>query len=200
MDTLEAIRSRRSIKHFDSTFRMTQEEIDELIDLAMQSPSSFNLQHWRLVNVTDPDLRQQIQEAAHGQVQVTEASLLFIITGDLNAWAKDPARYWRHAPQAAQDILVPMIEPFYKDNAQLQRDEVLRSVGFISQTLMLAAKAMGYDSCPMIGFDQQKVAKLIKLPEDHVIGMMLSIGKALKPAWPKPGFIDRSEAVIENTF
>jgi len=59
---------------------------------------------------------------------------------------------------------------------------------------------MGYDSCPMIGFDAQKVAQLINLPQDHVIGMMLTIGKATKPAWPKPGFIERKDMIIENKF
>lgn len=200
MDALDNIRARRSVKHFDPSFKIPQEEEDELIDLAMQAPSSFNLQHWRLVNVKDDALRQQIQEASFNQAQVTEASLTFIITADLNAWKKEPARYWRNAPQQAQDILVPMITPFYEGKDQLQRDEALRSVGFIGQTMMLAAKAMGYDSCPMIGFDQDKVAEIIKLPEDHIIGMMLVIGKALKPAWPKPGFIERDELLIENTF
>jgi nitroreductase len=68
------------------------------------------------------------------------------------------------------------------------------------QTLMLAAKAMGYDSCPMIGFDIEKVAELINLPEDHVMGAMVAIGKGTKDPWPKPGQLPLSELVVENTF
>lgn len=200
MDTFEAINTRRSIRHYDPTHRFTQAELDKFIDLAMQTPSSFNIQHWRLVNVTDPALRAQIQAAAWNQTQVTEASLLFVITADVKAWAKNPARYFRNAPKEAQDALVPMIGPFYEGKEQLQRDEALRSVGFISQTMMLAARAMGYDSSPMIGFDQAAVAKLINLPEDHIIGMLLAVGKATKPAFPKPGYIEKSEMVIENRF
>ena len=75
-----------------------------------------------------------------------------------------------------------MIAPFYSENPDLQRDEAMRSVGIAGQTLMLAAKAMGYDSCPMIGFDPARVAEIIKLPKDHVIGMIVVVGKALKPA------------------
>ncbi|MBK9586553.1 MAG: nitroreductase family protein [Alphaproteobacteria bacterium] len=200
MDTFQAIRERRSLKHYDPAHRMTQEEEDKLIDLAMQAPSSFNIQHWRLVKIIDPDLRKQIRAAAADQAQVTEASLLFVITADVKAWEKNPQRYWRNAPQAVQDVLVPWVKPFYEGKEQLQRDEAMRSVGFIAQTMMLAAKAMGYDSCPMIGFDADKVAQIINLPQDHVIGMMLAIGKATKPAWPKPGFIERKEMVIENKF
>lgn len=76
----------------------------------------------------------------------------------------------------------------------------MRSVGLIAQTMMIAAKGMGYDSCPMIGFDSQKVAELINLPSDHVIGMMLVVGKAVKPAGAKPGFLDKSEIVILDHF
>lgn len=200
MDTFEAINTRRSIRHYDPTHRFTQAEFDKFIDLAMQTPSSFNIQHWRLVNVTDPSLRAQIQAAAWNQTQVTEASLLFVITADVKAWAKNPARYFRNAPKEAQDALVPMIGPFYEGKEQLQRDEALRSVGFVAQTMMLAARAMGYDSSPMIGFDPEAVAKLIHLPEDHLIGMLLAVGKATKPAFPKPGYIEKSEMVIENRF
>ena len=65
---------------------------------------------------------------------------------------------------------------------------------------MLAAKAMGYDSCPMIGFDPVQVAELINLPDDHVIGFMIAVGKATKPAWPKPGQLPLGEVIVHNQF
>lgn len=200
MDAIEAIRQRRAIKHFDPNHRFTADEIKLLLDVATQSPSSFNIQHWRLVNVTDPALRLQLREAAFDQAQVTDASLLFVICTDIKAWEKDPQRYWVNAPKEAQDILVPWINPFYSGKDQLQRDEAMRSVGLILQTLMIGAKAMGYDSCPMIGFDIEKVGQLVNLPKDYAVGAMLVIGKGIKPAWPKPGFIPMSEMVVENRF
>lgn len=200
MDAIEAIRQRRAVKHFDPNHRFTADEIKRLLDVAAQSPSSFNIQHWRIVNVSDPALRAQLREAAFDQAQVTDASLLFVVCTDIKAWEKDPQRYWVHAPKEAQDILVPWINPFYSGKDQLQRDEAMRSVGLILQTLMIGAKAMGYDSCPMIGFDIEKVGQLVKLPKDYVVGAMLAIGKGIKPAWPKPGFIPLSEMVIENHF
>ncbi|MFM9889708.1 MAG: nitroreductase family protein [Rickettsiales bacterium] len=200
LSTVDAIRGRRSVRHYDASHRFTAAELDQLIDLAMQTPSSFNIQHWRVVNVTDPALRLQIRAAATDQAQVTDASLLFVIAADVKAWQKNPARYWRNAPKQVQDILVPWITPFYEGKEQLQRDEAMRSIGFFAQTLMLAAKAMGYDSSPMVGFDFDAVAKLVKLPGDHAIGMMLAIGKATQPAGPKNGFIEKSELMVENHF
>lgn len=93
-----------------------------------------------------------------------------------------------------------MIHDFYHGKEQLQRDEALRSVGILAQTTMLAAKAMGYDSCPMIGFDADKVAELVNLPEDHLVGMMLSIGKATEAAWPKGGQLPLNEILVQNQF
>ncbi len=200
METQDAIRQRRAVKHYDSAFKITAEDEKQLLDLVRQSPTSFNIQNWRFVNVKDEKLRVQIREAAWDQAQVTEASLLFVLCADVKAWDKAPERYWEDAPKEAQDILVPMIRPFYEGKDWQQRDEAMRSVGIAAQTLMLAAKDMGYDSCPMIGFDSEKVAELINLPVDHVVGMLLTIGKATKPAWPKPGYLPDEEVIITNKF
>jgi len=200
MQTTEAIRTRRSIKHYDPEFVIPVEQEKELFDLVRQAPTSFNLQNWRFVNVKDENLRIKIREAAWDQAQVTEASLLLLLCADIKAWDKSPERYWSDAPKEAQDILVPMIKPFYEGKDWQQRDEAMRSIGIAAQTLMLTAKDMDYDSCPMIGFDTEQVAKLINLPDDHVIGMMLTIGKAAKPAWPKPSYIPDEEVFFEDSF
>jgi nitroreductase len=200
MNTFDAIRQRRAVKHFDPDHRMTADEVAQLMDLAIQAPTSFNMQNWRFVLVEDPELRKEVRAAAVDQAQVTEASLLFVLCADVKAWEKEPQRYWRNAPQEVQDILVPWMEPFYEGKEELQRDEAMRSVGIVAQTMMLAAKAMGYDSCPMIGFDPVKVAELIHLPADHTVGMLLVVGKATKPSWPKPGQLALDEVLIKNRF
>ncbi len=200
MHTFDAIRQRRAIRQYNATHMMPQSEVDLLVDLAAQTPSSFNIQHWRLVQVVNPDIRKQIRAAAWDQAQVTDASLLFVICADVKAWQKNPAQYFRNSPKPVQDLLVPMIAPFYEGKDELQRDEAMRSVGFIGMTLMLAAKAMGYDSSPMIGFDPVKVGEIIRLPSDHVIGMMLAIGKATQAAYPKPGYIEKSVMLVKDGF
>ena len=90
--------------------------------------------------------------------------------------------------------------PFHEGREWLQRDEAQRSIGIAMQTLMLVAQDMGYQSCPMIGFDIDKVAELINLPDDHVMGPMVAIGKGIKDTWPKPGQLPLKELVFENTF
>lgn len=200
MNINTAIETRRSIKSFDPHHKMTQSEIDHLMSLAMLSPTAFNIQNWRFVLVTEPTLRQQIRTVSWNQAQVEEASLLIVLTADLKAWAKHPERYWKNAPKAASDILVPMIGHYYENNEQIQRDEGMRSCGMAAMTIMLAAKEMGYDTCPMDGFDFEAVGKLLNLPVDHTPTMFVVVGKALKDAQPRGGQLAMNEVVINNTF
>lgn len=200
MTAIEAIESRRSVKHFDPADRMTDAEVVRLIALAKLAPSSFNMQNYRFVLVRDPALRKQIRAVAWDQAQVTDASLLVILCGDLQAHAKNPQRYWAHAPQEVQDILVPALTPFYEGKPKIIRDEAMRSTGFAGMTLMLAARELGYDSCPMVGFDAEAVSKLIRLPDDHALSFMLAIGKQIKPVWPRGERLPDSEVVIEDRF
>ena len=200
MDTFDAIYGRRAVKHFDPEHKISDADETKLLEAAIQSPTSFNIQHWRFVVLRQPELRKQVRANGNDQAQMTDASLLILMTADVLAWKKDPARYWRNAPTEVADLLVNWMGPFHEGKAQLQRDEAQRSIGMAMQTLMVAAKAMGYESCPMIGFDHEAVAKLINLPEDHCIGPMVAIGKGTKDPWPKPGQLPLSEVVIENRF
>ncbi|MBL1218985.1 MAG: nitroreductase family protein [Planctomycetes bacterium] len=201
MNTIEAIYARRAVKHFDPDHRLTADEERKLLEATIQSPTSFNIQHWRFVILRDPALRTRIRtEFGNDQAQMTDASLLVLFTGDTKAWNKSPERYWANAPKEVADMLVSWMKPFHKGREWLQRDEAQRSIGMAMQSLMLAAKAMGYDSCPMIGFDIDKVAKLINLPDDHVMGPMVAIGKGTKDTWPKPGQLPLDEVVFEDGF
>ncbi|MBU0682610.1 MAG: nitroreductase family protein [Proteobacteria bacterium] len=200
MDVITAIETRRAVKHYDPNHRMTEEEIDRIMSLAMLSPTAFNIQNWRFVVVKNPDLRQKIRPVAWGQAQVTDASLLVILCADLGSWQKEPGRYWQNAPKEVQDFLLPAIDAYYRDKPLVQRDEAMRSCGMAAQTLMLSAKSLGYESCPMDGFDFAEVGKLINLPADHVIAMFVVIGKGIKEPWPRGGQIGKNEAVIIDSF
>lgn len=200
MNVTEAIVERRSVKAFDPEHKMTEQEVAKLMSLAMLSPTAFNIQNWRFVVVTDPALRQEIRAVSWNQAQVEEASLLIVLTADLKSWAKEPERYWVNAPKAVQDYLVPAIGNYYEGNEQVQRDEGMRSCGMAATTLMLAAKEMGYDTCPMDGFDFDAVSKLINLPEDHTPVMFVVVGKALEPARARAGQLHMDDVVIYNKF
>jgi nitroreductase len=200
MNVTTAIETRRSIKAYDSTHKMGEAEVSKLMSLAMLAPTAFNIQHWRFVIVEDAALRAQIQAVSWNQSQVTEASLLVVLVADVQAWAKQPERYWKDAPEAVQNFLVPAIKQYYTVNEQAQRDEAMRSCGMAAMNIMLAAKEMGYDTCPMDGFDFDAVSTLLNLPADHIPTMFVTVGKGIKDAWPRGGQLTMEEVVIKNKF
>nr|WP_298170899.1 nitroreductase family protein [uncultured Pseudomonas sp.] len=196
----EAIRSRRAVKGYDPSFNLSQETKDELLQLALLAPSAFNLQHVRFVEVSDPALRQQIREVAWGQAQVTDASMLVVVCAKLDSWQADVGRVWQGAPEEVQAYMAGAIDAYYRDKPQVQRDETMRSCGLMAQTLMLAARGKGLDSCPMDGFDFDAVAKLINLPDNHVIALMVAVGKKTVEPKPRIGKLPFDEVVIRNKF
>jgi len=200
MQVDEAIRARRAIKWYDPEHQMPEETFLKLMEHAILAPTAFNIQNWRFVRVTEPEQRKAIRAVAWDQAQVTDASELLVLCFDNKCWQRDPQRYWRKAPQEVQDFLVPAIDDYYRDKPQVERDEGMRSCGLVGQTIMLMALELGYQSCPMDGFDYDEVAKIINLPEDHNIAFMIAIGKGTKDSWPKPGQLPLDEVMINNRF
>lgn len=200
MNVIDAIKSRRSIKAFDPDYQLSADQLKQLQDVSTYCPTSYNLQHWRIIRITDVELRKKIRSVSSDQAQVTDASELFIICGDLKAWEKDPSRFWKDADTDRRNFVVKLIASFYKNREWMQRDEVMRSGSLVAQTLMLAARGLELGSCPMIGFEQDAVAELINLPNDHLIVMMLAIGKAAAPPRKRGSHLGVDFFYKENTF
>ena len=102
MDTFEAIRSRRAVKHYDPEHQMPAADERKLMEHALLAPTSYNIQNWRFVLVKDPEQRSLIRKAAWDQAQITEASLLIVLTADMGSWNDRTERYWTNAPRSAR--------------------------------------------------------------------------------------------------
>lgn len=179
---------------------MSSEDIQFLMELSILSPTSYNQQNWRFITITDQEIKDKISKAARNQPQPSDGSLVIVLCGDTNAWRKDPKRYWRNSTKERQDQVAQALERKYANSLENRRDEVMKSCGFAAQTIMLAAKQMSLDTCPMRGFEYDELAKLINLPEDHIIAMMVVVGKALHPAGPRGGQLEISDVVFKNSF
>ena len=200
MDTFDAIKTRRAIKKFDNTYKMSDEQVQSLMKLTLLSPTSYNQQNWRFVTVTDQKVKEQIHVAARNQAQPLDGSLVILLCGNMNAWKDDPMRYWKNHPLEKQEHVRDAMHKKYSDSPQNRRDEAMRSCGFAAQTIMLAAKQMGLDSCPMVGFEYDEIAKIINLPDEHIIVMMIVVGKAASPAAERGGQLSLDKVVFENKF
>ena len=200
MDFFTTLQQRRAVKHYDNNAKMPAQDFEKLMQAVLLSPTSYNIQNWRFVRITNQQTRLKLKDAAWGQQQVEDASEVILLCADSQAWSDNPQRYWAETDSNVQQMILPMIDSFYRGKKQTQHDETMRSCGMAAQTLMLSAKALGYDTCPMIGFDKEQVASIINLPEQHVICMMIVIGKAAKPANPRSGQLPLSEVLFENSF
>ena len=195
MDFKKIVQDRRSIKYFDANHTMNKDEINELFKMTLLSPTAFNIQHWRFDVIEDKKLREQIKKISFNQSQVTDASLLVVISGDLDAWKKNPRKYWKNADVNVQNMMESMITDFYSNKKEMQRDEVMRSCSMAAMTMMLCAKNMGYDSCPMDGFDFSELSKLLQFPKNQIPVMFVAIGKKLQNAWSRGGQLNLSQVV-----
>ena len=200
MDTFDAIKTRRAIKKFDNTYKMSPEQVKSLMELTILSPTSYNQQNWRFVNTTDQAVKEKIHVAARNQAQPLDGSLVILLCGNMNAWKDDPMRYWKNHPLEKQEHVRDAMHKKYSESPQNRRDEAMRSCGFAAQTIMLAAKQMGLDSCPMVGFEYDEIAKIINLPDEHIIVMMIVVGKAASPAAERGGQLSLDKVVFENKF
>lgn len=181
MDTLTLIKQRTSITRFDKTRTLAIAEIKELVAYATEAPSSYNLQHWRFVAVTEPDDKERLLRVANGQVKVVEAAVTFIVLGDLAALEKLPDIWSRlvqsgAVDQSFADGRVEAATNFYSNNAQLIRDEAIRSASLAAMTLIIAAQAKGLVSGPMIGFDPIGVRREFGIADRYVPVMLLTVG------------------------
>ena len=90
LDTFSAIMQRRSVKYYDPDYKISEAEVNKLLELALLSPTSFNMQNWRFVVVQDQALKEEIWLASWKQNQIKDASLLLVLCADLNAHERNP--------------------------------------------------------------------------------------------------------------
>jgi nitroreductase len=182
-DALAVIRERISVNHFDPTKSISESEIRSVIADAIEAPSSYNIQHWRFVAVTDPDKKKALQAAAYNQAKVGAASATIIVLGDLRGHEKLAQIYTPLVErgvitQQAADSVVKNASAAYANNPGFARDEAIRSGAFAAMTLMIAAQARGYATGPMIGFEPEKVKKLFGISDRYVPVMLVTLGHA----------------------
>jgi nitroreductase len=199
MELLEAIRSRRSVKKYDPTHELTDDEVRYIVRCASLAPTSFNMQNWQFVAVRDKAQKEALCKAAWNQEQVKDAALVLVIAGDLKAF-EDTSRTLRDAPVELQSMFDGMIKQFYSENESLNLQEACRSVGFAGQNVMLAAREMGYDTCAMIGYDPKGVSGILELPDHLPPLLMITLGRALEPARQRWGLPDLGEVLSLDKF
>lgn len=184
METKDVLRLRRAVKEFDSTRQVSEEQLADLFELATLAPSSWNLQHYQFVVVKDPEQKKHLRKAAMDQEKVEEAAVTIVVCGDLHAYkrarqvAQDHADKGYYGPdgQTKVDQQADIMMRAYQNHPDKAREEAIRSSSLAAMSLMVAAKDMGMDTCPIGGFYPEEVCKVVQLPEYLFPVMLISLG------------------------
>lgn len=188
MEALEAIKARTSANHFDSAARMSEAEIKELVSYALEAPSSYNIQHWRFIAVTNPEDKARLKAVAYNQPKIGAAAVTFIVLGDLRGYEKLPLILERTAAaglvsEEGKQGWLKAATGLYLNHEQMARDEAIRGASLAAMTLMVAATAKGLASGPMIGFDPAGVKREFNIPDRYVPVMLLAVGPPAPGNW-----------------
>ena len=170
-DIIKALNWRYATKDFADGKKLSDADVNTLLEAARLSASSFGLQPWKFIVVTNPEVRKKLREAAWNQPQVTNASHLVVFTVEKNV---DDAFVDRYVASVSETRGVPV--PALKDYADIMKGAIKsrgsaeavkgwssRQVYIALGTLLTSAAVLGIDACPMEGFDNKKVDEILGL-------------------------------------
>jgi nitroreductase len=184
------IRERHSVRTYDPAFKISKEEMNDLLGDAILAPSSANVQPWRFLVIDSQPLKEKLHPIANNQQQVLDASAVIVVLGDLEGYKLVETIYNRAVEHGymSEDTKNTIVERYVGMHSSLP-PEIARKIvytdgGLISMQLMLAAKARGYDTVPMGGYDAAKLVEAFEISDRYVPIMLIAVGKATKEGHP----------------
>lgn len=184
----ELIKERHSVRKYDPTFKISQEEIKDMLTEATLAPSSSNLQPWRFIVIQDQETKKELRSIAYNQEQVETASAIIAVLGDKEMY-KSGEKIYKSAFEAGyiDEVTMNRLIEGSNNNYPQAPEEVRKNIasfdaGLLSMQLMLIAKDRGYDTVTMGGFNKQQFAEKYNVPERYFPVVLIAVGKAAAPA------------------
>jgi nitroreductase len=178
---IDVIRDRRATPSFDGS-PVPTEDLLQILEAGLQAPSGYNMQPWRFIVVQSPEAKRKLRAASYNQAKVEEASVMIVACGDMDGWRKDldemlemgraggmPESYAAQARSSVSNYMAS----FTPDQMKLWLN---KQVMLAFTHMMLMAESLGYDTAPMEGFEQDKVAEALRLPLSFWTVALLAIG------------------------
>jgi len=173
MDVFQAIQGRRSVRSFRPD-PVSEEDLRKILEAAIAAPSAGNRQPWEFIVVRDGERKREVAEAAYGQHFIEEAPVVVVVCANL---VRSATVYGRRGEElyAIQDTAAAV------------------------QNMLLAAFALGYGTCWVGAFDEEKVSRVLKIPKGVRPVAIVPIGRpAEKPS--KTSRLPLSKVVHEETY
>lgn len=183
---LSIMSERSSVRKYDPSVKISKEELKEILELTGKAPSAWNLQHWKFMVFHSDESKERLLPIAYNQSQITESSAVVAILGDLEA-NKNTDKVYNPLVSAGfmkeeiKDTLAGQIHGAYQ-NPVFARDAAFSNASLAAMQLMLTAKAKGYDTCAIGGFNASQLSETFKIDDRYIPVMLITIGKAAKPA------------------
>jgi putative NAD(P)H nitroreductase len=180
---LKVVRERRSANKFMENVEIPKKVFEDIFSELTSAPSAFNLQHANYYVVENAEVKKEIYEAAYRQYKVKTSSATIIVTGDKNAYQNAASIYEGSLMLGILDdeefkSMVGMINDLYEGWGEtFQHDEAIRNASLSAMLFMLLAKDSGWDTCPMIYFDKEKVSEILNIPDNEIPAIMITMGK-----------------------
>lgn len=191
-DFNEIVLGRRSVKAYDPEVKISREEMTEILAEASRAPSSINLQPWRFLVIDSTEGKEKLAPLARfNQTQVLTSSAVIAVFYDANNIEHMDEIFGKavelgYMPKDIADMQLQKVKPYYANMAPSDlRDVNLVDSGLVSMQLMLVARAHGYDTNPIGGYEKDQIAEAFGLDKDRFQPVMLiSMGKSAKEGHP----------------
>ncbi|WP_226677341.1 nitroreductase family protein [Rossellomorea aquimaris] len=182
----QIVDERRSTKVYDPQVEIPREELVSLLETAGKAPSAWNLQQWKFLVFDQKEVQERLLPIAYHQQQVQDASAVVAILGDLEANKNidpvfDPAIEKGEMTAEIKDVLKKQIDGAYS-REEYPRDAAFSNASLAAMQFMLAAKAKGWDTCPIGGFNPAALVSEFSVSDRYIPIMLITIGKPLQKA------------------
>ncbi|MHC5217775.1 nitroreductase family protein [Enterococcus sp. LJL128] len=190
-DFSDLLKNRRSIRAYDPAVKIPKEEMMEMLAEAATAPSSVNMQPWRFVVVESQEGKDKLKPLIRFNTNQNDtSSAMILIFGDLECYSYgkeiyDTAVDLGKMPAEVRDQQLAAILPYYESFSKEKMNDVVKiDSSLLAMQLMLVARAHGYDTNPIGGFEADQLAAAFDLDsERYVPVMILSIGKAAEEGY-----------------
>jgi nitroreductase/dihydropteridine reductase len=192
MEFGKIVMSRYATKKFDGR-RIPETKVDELLEMVRFSPSAINLQPWKIKVVTDQKVREQLKPAAFNQEQITSCShlLVFCADPDYDSLIRRLGTLLKKngTPEEMQKMVIGMAVQFTQSMSPEQKLAWSQAQTYLALGNALnGATSLGFDSCPMGGFDPKEFSRILKIPPPLVPVMLCPLGYAADKPMKKVRF------------
>ena len=187
---MDAMNFRHACKIFDENKKISDEDMHFILECGRKSPSSFGMEAWKFLVITNEALKAKLRPACWNQVQITSCSHLVVILAGIESVKPESGEVKkrfarREMPQESLDMYMDL---YAKHLAKtLSSDENIycwtaKQTYIAAANMMTGAAFIGIDSCPIEGFEKEKVEEILELDtKKFQVAMVLPFGYRLNP-------------------